>query len=169
MLTALLLAAIPYLLVDGHNVTSSGFEQLSELRDAYGSHFFAFRYEGATYVVRDERALREIRAVFRRQREIGEEQGRIGSKQGEIGSEQGRVGSGQGALSSRVTWDAEARRRMRELDDEMRALDARMRPLNDQMRELNEQMREEERKVNRELRTLLPDLIRRGVAQEVER
>jgi hypothetical protein len=42
-------------------------------------------------------------------------------------------------------------------------------PLNDRMRELNDDMRDEERKIERELRTMIPDLIRRGLAQEVTR
>jgi hypothetical protein len=166
MLTALFFAS--WIFVDGHNTTSAGVD-LPALREVYGSHFFWMRYEGASYVVRDERALREIRAIFRRQREIGQEQGRVGGKQGEIGSEQGRIGSEQAALATRVTWDPAARDRMRELSEKMRVLDDRMRPLNDEMRELNEQMREESPKIERELRAIMPDLIRRGLAQEVTR
>ena len=97
MLTALFFALTSWILVDGHNVTSTGSDQLSELRDVYGSHFFWVRYDGASYVVRDPAALREIYALFRRQREIGAEQGRIGGKQGEIGAEQGRIGAEQGS------------------------------------------------------------------------
>jgi len=169
MLAALLLAISPYVFAYGNSITNSGADNADTLRAAYGDHFFWFRHDGASYIVRDEATLREIHALFRRQRELGDQQARLGSRQAAIGSEQAEIGSRQAALASRVTYDPEARERMRALGEQMRALGERMRPLAEEMRDLSDQMRDEGRKIDRRLRTMMPELIHRGLAREVER
>ena len=171
-----------YVLVEGNQVTSTGCGELSDLRDAYGSHFFWFRHDGGSYVVRDAAALRAIDELFRRQRELGNQQAVLGSKQAALGSEQAeygsrqsRLGAEQSRLSERVAYDPDARLRMRELGDQMRELGGRMRLLGDRMRSLGgdmrvlgDQMREEGRVIDRRLRAMIPDLIARGIAREVQ-
>ena len=175
-----------YVFADGDSITNCGSwndDDMHDLRASYGSRFFWFRYRGAAYIVRDAATLDAVRELFRKQRELGQQQSALGHKQSELGrqqSEYGRqqslLGQEQSRLSSRVTYDSDARERMRELGDQMRALGETMRALGDKMRlvgndmrDLGDQMREEGEKIERQLRSMAPALIERGVAREVTR
>ena len=54
-----------------------------------------------------------------------------------------------------AAYDADARARMRDLGDEMRVL--------------GNQMRDEGEKIDKQLRVMMPDLIKRGIAREMVR
>ncbi len=161
------------LFVDEHSTTSSGSMADIERARRYrrgGEQLLWFRHEGREFVVRDQRIMEEVLAIWLPVNEIGTEQGRLGgeqgaigakqgelgAKQGALGSEQGRLGARQGALGARqgtlaaqqaALGENEARRRafdkeQKDIEREMDALDHEMKQIDAKMQALNEPMRE---------------------------
>jgi bla regulator protein blaR1 len=160
------------LFIDGDRTTMSGSTRDIATARRYrrtGEPILWFRHGGREYVVRDQRILDQVTALWKpvnelggkqgelggRQGELGAKQGEIGARQGELGAEQGALGARQGALGARqgamAAWDrrpqTEADRRAfdeerRQIDLEMRALDAQMRALDAKMREVEKPMQD---------------------------
>lgn len=127
-----------------------------------------FRDGGQDYVVRDAEVIRQLDAIWKPVRDIGDAQGKLGEQMGALGREQGKLGVRQGLIGTRQgtlavreqTLDLRAsnealspaeraeltrqrnalRDQQKQLDKEMRALDRPMRDLGEQMRPLSEKM-----------------------------
>lgn len=122
-----------------------------------------FRDAGHEYVIRDQPMLKQVEAVWKPVRDLGQVQGALGTKQGALGRQQGALGTKVGVLGTRqgtlgvreATLDmrernesltpaqsAEIAQQRRELQKQQRALDAEMRALDKPMRELGDKMEE---------------------------
>ena len=127
-----------------------------------------FRDAGQDYLVRDPAVLKQVDALWRPVRELGEAQGKLGSQMGELGRRQGAYGAQQGVIGTRqgalaireAALDmrssheqltpaeaaaidqqrAELRRQQKALGKEMRAFKKPMRELEDQMAALSREM-----------------------------
>jgi len=130
------------------------------------------REGGATYVIRDPATLAQARALFRPQEELGERQGELGRRQGELGERQGQLGAEQGRLGA-----LQANSPPREaaaLAVQQGELGRRQGELGEQQGELGRQQGELGREQARlahiaqeQLRGLVADAIRRGIAQRI--
>lgn len=181
---------------DMNVVNGDGDTDMSDMRRAYGRHFFWFRHDGQAYVVRDAAALDTLTDLYRPQSDLGREQGALGRKQGALGRRQGDLGRRQGELGreqARLGIE-EARLAMRFHDDDDPSIQSRRRELERRQRELSrkqddlgqqqselgrEQSRlgEEQsrlgdrqtalsREIERKLQPMLDDLIRKGIAEK---
>lgn len=155
----------------GDHITMMGDERnLARARKLqHGSEPMAwFKDGGQDYVLRDAEALRQLEAIWKPVRELGDAQGKLGEQMGALGREQGKIGMRQGLLGTRqgtlavreqaldlraanealtageraeLTRQRNALRdQQKQLDKEMRALDRPMRELGEQMKPLSEKM-----------------------------
>ena len=131
------------------------------------------REGGAAYVIRDREILRRAEAIMRPQKELGRRQGELGRRQGELGRLQGELGREQGRLG-RMMADARVRE-MGELGRQQGQLGRRQGELGRRQGELGRQQGELGREQARladlakpQLRALVAEAIRRGVAQRVD-
>ena len=130
------------------------------------------RKGNAAYVIRDPATLRQAKAILRPQEELGARQGELGRRQGELGAKQGELGAEQGRLGA---LQANARpREAAELARQQGELGRRQGELGEQQGELGRQQGELGREQARladiaqgQIRVLIDDAIRRGLAQRV--
>ena len=111
-----------------------------------------FRDGGQEYVVRDPDTLRQLDAIWKPIRDLGDAQGKLGTQQGGLGTQQGQLGAHQGLIASRQAALAvrESALDMRESNDALSpadraALRDQRRALRDQQRALGKEMRELDR------------------------
>jgi hypothetical protein len=130
------------------------------------------RHRGAAYVIRDTDTLRRTREIFRPQEILGAQQGELGRRQGELGRRQGELGKEQGRLGM---LQADARpREAAELGRQQGELGRRQGELGKQQGELGRQQgllgKEQARlakEADAQIKALLADAIRRGVARRI--
>lgn len=130
------------------------------------------RKGNAAYVIRDPAILRQAKAIFKPQEELGARQGELGRRQGELGKRQGELGAEQGRLGA-----LQANATPREAGQfaiQQGELGRRQGELGRQQGELGRQQgelgREQARLANiaqGQIRVLIADAIRRGLAQRV--
>lgn len=130
------------------------------------------RQDGAAYIIRDAATLRRGEQIFAPQRALGARQGALGARQGELGRRQAALGAEQARLGGRMADDPH---RARALGRQRAALGRQQAALGAQQSELGEQQsalgREQTRvaiQARAELRLLVNEAIRRGVAQRVD-
>ena len=134
--------------------------------------FLYVRDGGSAYVIRDAATLARAKAIMAPQQELGRRQGELGKQQGELGRRQGALGGEQGRLGARM---ADARvREMGELGRQQAALGRQQAALGEQQAalgsrqaELGRQQAAAAKAAQPQLRALVADAIRRGVAQRV--
>ncbi|HEV2104525.1 MAG TPA: hypothetical protein VGU27_02260 [Candidatus Eisenbacteria bacterium] len=143
---------------------------------------------GDAYVIRDRATLDKARALTAPSRDLGREQGELGRRQGRLGVAQGRLGGRLGALAARLARVearvAEARRDrgddpdvdreladvkdgMAQLRHDQEPIVREQRELGDQQRELGRRQREASEHARRELRGLVEDAVRKGLAERL--
>ena len=131
------------------------------------------RDNGAAYVIRDPALLRRLEAVMAPQRELGRRQGALGEQQGELGKRQARLGAEQARLGAQMA--SSTADRMRELGAQQGELGRRQAALGAQQSALGARQAEMGRDQARlarlaqpQIRALVAEAIRRGVAQRVQ-
>ena len=130
------------------------------------------RHGDAAYVIRDPGILRQARAIFKPQEELGARQGELGARQGALGARQGALGAEQGRLGA---LQANATpREAAQLAIQQGELGRQQGELGKQQGELGRQQgdlgREQARLAGiaqKQIRVLITDAIRRGLAQRV--
>jgi hypothetical protein len=131
------------------------------------------RQGGAAYVIRDPATLRRAEAIFEPQQALGERQAELGSRQAALGSRQAALGAQQARLGARQAAaspkqaDALARQQL-ELGRQQDALGARQEALGRQQETLGREQERLGHAAQGELRALVEDAIRRGVAQRTD-
>ena len=132
-----------------------------------------FRQDGTAYVIRDAETLRQAKAIFAPQEAMGRRQGELGSRQAALGTRQARLGAEQARLGIQQA-DATPQR-AGELGRQQAALGRQQDQLGQQQDVLGKEQsalgREQERLghiAQGELRTLIAEALRRGVAQRVD-
>ena len=127
----------------------------------------------AAYVIRDPAVLRQAKAIFKPQEELGERQGELGRRQGELGKKQAELGAKQGRLgmlqaNARPREAAELGRQQGELGRRQGELGAQQGELGRQQGELGREQARLADIAQGQIRTLIADAIRRGLAQRVD-
>jgi bla regulator protein BlaR1 len=130
------------------------------------------RQAGAAYVIRDPAILREARAIFKPQEELGARQGELGARQGALGARQGALGAEQGrlgALQANATprEASELGRQQGELGRLQGELGKQQGELGRQQGELGREQARLARLAQDKIRVLVADAIRRGLAQRI--
>ncbi len=159
-----------------HSVAMSGssddVRRARALRSGDESLLFVRRGD-AEYVVRDPATLRQVKALFEPQEALGREQAELGARQAALGREQARLGAQQAALAYRRIGDspreaAESARRQAELGREQAALGRQQGALGREQGELGRRQGELGRAADRQMRTMVDEAIRSGLAQRVD-
>ncbi len=169
---------LSYIFFDGNGSSSTGSGDWDDWRraEAYragNAPLLYVRQDGAAYVIRDPATLRRAAAIMAPQQELGRRQGALGRQQGELGRRQGALGREQGRLGRLM---AHARvRDVGELGRQQGELGRRQGELGRQQGELGRRQGELGREQARlaelaqpQLRALVADAIRRGVAQRID-
>jgi hypothetical protein len=146
--------------------------RLARSLQAGGAPLLFVRQSGASYVIRDAGVLNRAREIMRPQQELGARQGALGRQQGELGRRQGELGREQGRLGAMM---ADARvRELGELGRQQGELGRRQAELGRQQAALGQKQaalgREQARLAELaqpQLRALVADAIRRGLAQRL--
>jgi bla regulator protein blaR1 len=130
------------------------------------------RQGSAAYVIRDPATLRQAKAIFKPQEEMGARQGELGRRQGELGARQGELGREQGRLgalqaNARPREAAELARQQGELGRRQGELGAQQGELGRQQGELGREQARLAGMAQGQIRVLVKDAIRRGLAQPV--
>ena len=131
------------------------------------------RSGGAGYVIRDPATLRRAEAIFAPQRALGERQGELGRQQGELGRRQGELGRQQGELGRQQAeapprLAAELGRKQGELGRQQGELGRQQGELGGRQGELGREQGRLALLANDQIRALVADAIRRGLAQRVD-
>ena len=135
--------------------------------------FLYVRDGGAAYVIRDPALLARASQIMRPQQELGKRQGALGAEQGELGRRQGQLGAEQGRLGARMS-NTSARRmgelgkQMGELGRRQAALGSQQAALGSRQAELGRQQARLAEQAQPQLRALVADAVRRGVAQRAQ-
>ncbi len=131
------------------------------------------RQDGMAYVIRDPATIRRARSLFEPQEELGARQAQLGARQATLGARQGRLGAEQARLG--VQQAGAAPRRAVELGRQQNAIGRQQNELGRQQNLLGKKQnalgREQSRLArvaNQQLRALLAESIRTGVAQRVD-
>jgi hypothetical protein len=131
------------------------------------------RENGVAYVIRDPAILQRAERIMQPQRELGERQGALGRQQGELGRRQGALGREQGRLG-RMMADARVRelgdlgRQQGELGRQQAALGEQQAALGRRQGELGREQARLAELAQPQLRSLVDEAIRRGLAQRVD-
>ena len=131
------------------------------------------RENGIAYVIRDPATLRRADAIMQPQREMGKRQGELGRQQGALGRQQGALGAEQGRLG-RLMADARVRelgdlgRQQGELGRQQAALGEQQAALGRRQAELGREQARLAELAQPQLRALVDEAIRRGLAQRVD-
>lgn len=137
-----------------------------------GEALLYFRDGGEAYVVRDPAVLRQAKAIFKPQEEVGARQGELGRRQGELGKLQGELGAEQGRLgalqaNSPPREAAELARKQGELGKRQGELGAQQGELGRQQGDLGREQARLAGIAQQQIKVLLADAVRRGLAQRV--
>jgi len=130
------------------------------------------REGGDAFVIRDAATLRQAKAIFKPQEELGERQGELGRQQGALGKIQGELGAAQGRLGSLQANSppkvaAELARQQGELGRQQGELGAKQGELGRKQGELGREQARLAGIANGQIRALIADARRRGLAQPV--
>lgn len=131
------------------------------------------RENGVAYLIRDAAILRRAEAIMAPQQELGRRQGELGKQQGELGRRQGALGAQQGRLGAmmadaRVRELGELGRQQGELGRQQAALGEQQAALGRRQAELGREQARLAEAAQPQLRALVAEAIRRGVAQRVD-
>jgi bla regulator protein blaR1 len=131
-----------------------------------------FRQGSAAYVIRDPATLRQAKAIFKPQEDLGTRQGELGRRQGELGKKQGELGAEQGRLgtlqaNSPPRQATELGRQQGELGRRQGELGAQQGELGRQQGELGREQARLGSIAQEKIKVLLADAIRRGLAHRV--
>ena len=137
------------LLGEGNSVMMSG--SLSDLRRAQAlqqgkAPLLFVRHQGRAYVIRDAKALADVREAFAPQRALGEQQAALGAKQAKLGEAQADLGVKQATLGQQQARLASqhaqlaATHALRPSEREDAELEKKMEALSSQMNALGGQM-----------------------------
>ena len=162
---------------DGNNSTSmsGSMEQLRRAqqvrRGTEGLLYFV--QGGSAYVIRDPALLARARALFRPQAELGARQAELGARQAELGARQAKLGTEQGRLG--MLQAGATARRQAELGRQQGELGRQQGELGRQQGELGRRQGELGREQGRlakiadaQLRQLIGEAMRSGLAQRVD-
>ena len=138
-----------------------------------GEGLLYVRQGAAAYVIRDAATLRRAEALFEPQKALGARQSELGARQSALGREQARLGAQQARLglqqASSTPRDAEALARQQDdLGRQQDALGRRQDALGRQQDELGREQDRVSRIAEDQLRTLVGEAMRSGLAQRVE-
>lgn len=138
-----------------------------------GEGLLYVRQGASAYVIRDAATLRRAQALFEPQRLLGARQSELGSRQSALGQQQSRLGAQQARLGLRQASSSpqEAEALAHQQDDLGRQQDALGRQQDVLGREQDALGREQDRVARiaeEQLRTLVDEAIRSGLAQRVE-
>jgi bla regulator protein blaR1 len=168
---------VSYVLIEAGSRNSMMSGSLDHLRRAQalrnGSEALLYvRFGDAAYVIRDAATLRKAEAIFAPQQELGERQGELGERQGALGERQARLGAEQarlGALQANAPARraAELGRQQGELGRQQGALGEQQSALGRQQAELGREQARLGRIAQEQIRELVADAVRRGVAERV--
>jgi hypothetical protein len=160
LLAATLSSTDGYVLLMPHDhlVENGSFtvEEVAAIREAYGANVFVFRKHGRDYVVRDRATVNTIADLFRPQSELGRKQAELGAKQAQLGAEQARLGAEQANASAE---------RQNRLAREQDALTRKQNALGREQDRLGREQDAMARKADQTVRTMIDEMIRRGIAQ----
>lgn len=169
---------LSYVLYAGNDDSSTGSGDMDDwggaqsLRAGNDSMLYN-RENGASYVIRDSATLARAKAIMAPQQEVGRRQGELGRQQGALGRRQGALGKEQARLGLQMA--SATAQRMGELGREQAALGRQQSDLGQQQSALGARQAELGREQSRlaevaqpQLRALVADAIRRGVAQRVD-
>lgn len=131
------------------------------------------RQDGAAYVIRDAATLAKAKALFEPQEALGRQQAELGSRQAALGRDQAQLGAQQAALGRRQVSlspdaDAELSRQQAELGRQQAALGKRQGDLGRQQAELGRQQAEAGRIAEQQIRALLDEAVRSGLAKRID-
>jgi len=131
------------------------------------------RQGGSAYVIRDAATLRRVQSLFEPQKALGARQSELGSRQASLGRQQARLGAQQAEIGRRQAGssprDAEALARQQDdLGRQQDALGRRQDALGRQQDELGREQDRVSRIAEDQLRTLVGEAMRSGLAQRVE-
>lgn len=131
------------------------------------------RQDGVAYVIRDPAILRRADAIVRPQHELARRQGDLGRQQGELGRRQGLLGAEQGRLaammvSARLRDTGDLGRQQGELGRRQAELGAQQAALGRQQEALGREQARLGELSKPQLRALIADAVRRGMAQRVD-
>jgi len=152
--------------------SSDDWRRANALR-AGNAPFLYVRDNGTAYVVRDPATLARAKAIMAPQQALGRRQGVLGKEQGELGARQGKLGAEQGRIG-RLMSDARLRemgeigRQQAELGRQQAQLGAQQAALGAKQAELGQEQARLAALAQPQLRALVADAIRRGVAQRVD-
>lgn len=137
-----------------------------------GAGLLYFRDNGAAYVIRDTATLQRAHQLFEPQRLLGERQAALGQKQAELGRRQGELGAQQariGALQADATVRqiAELGRQQAALGRDQAALGQQQAALGRDQGDLGREQARLGQVASDQLRSLVTDALRRGLAQRV--
>ena len=160
---------------DGSNMSSGSSDdfRLAERYRAGNASMLYVRQDGAAYVIRDAAILSRADAIMAPQRELGRRQGALGRQQGELGRRQGALGREQARLG-RLMVDARVRdlgdigRQQGELGRQQGALGVQQAALGRQQADLGREQGRLAKLAEPQIRSLVADAIRRGLAQRVD-
>lgn len=160
---------------NGSSMMSGSSEDLrraSSFRSGNGPLFYV-RQDGVGYVIRDPAILHRVEAIMAPQQELGRRQGALGEQQGELGRRQGELGAQQGRLGAmmvdaRVRELGELGRQQAALGEKQAALGEQQAALGERQAELGRQQARAAELAQPQLRALVAEAIRRGLAQRVD-
>jgi hypothetical protein len=168
---------ISYMLVTGNGSSmmsgsSDDFRRADSLRIGKAPLLYV-RQDGVGYVIRDPAILRRAEAVMAPQQELGRRQGVLGAQQGELGRRQGALGAQQGRLgalmaNARMREMGELGRQMGDLGRRQAALGEQQAALGRRQAELGQQQARLAELAQPQIRALVAEAIRRGLAQRVD-
>jgi len=138
-----------------------------------GEGLLFVRQGGAAYLIRDAATLRRVAALFEPQRALGARQSELGSRQSALGQQQSRLGAQQARLglqqANSSPHDADVLARQQDdLGRQQDALGRQQDALGRQQDELGHEQDRLARIAEDQLRTLVGETIRSGLAQRVD-
>jgi hypothetical protein len=160
---------------DGRSSTMSGSMEdmrLAKSHKAGDAGLLYVRQSGVAYVIRDAATLRQAHAIFapqnalgRQQGELGKRQAALGRRQAQLGAEQGRLGRQQADASPRQA--GELGRQQGELGRRQAVLGREQAALGTEQGALGREQARLARIAQEQLRALVAEAVRSGVAQRV--
>lgn len=168
---------LSYVLVTGNGSSmmsgsSDDFRRVDALRRGNAPLLYV-REDGAGYLIRDPAILHQAEIIMQPQQVLGARQGELGKAQGSIGRAQGALGAEQGRLGARMADSTP--RQMAELGRQQAALGRQQSQLGERQAELGRRQAElgsEQARLAElakpQLRALVADAIRRGLAQRID-
>jgi hypothetical protein len=161
--------------------TNLSLDALGAVREATSGDFLWIRRAGQVYLIREDRTLGEVRALFaplrqldseheelaRRQSRLEAEQKTLDREQEEIEQELDRL-SDEEENGERASDRRSLERRQRDLEPRLRALESKERELDRVERTIDEREDALEKKIEARLWSLIDESIERGIARPDE-